>query len=93
MRDKISKELESNIINLYKKLESITTNFNLLVVCHKIGDNMKSEIVEINENIKIIDIFTQALSNGVYIEDKVEDKFYNNCISKLYDFKILEDIK
>ena len=54
---------------------------------------MKSEIVEINENIKIIDIFTQALSNGVKIKNKVENKFYNNCIFKLYDFKILEDIK
>jgi len=92
-RDKISKELESNIINLYKKLESIITNFNLLVVYHRIGNNMRSEIVEINENIKIIEIFTQALSSGTHIKNKVENKFYNNCIFKLYDFKILEDIK
>jgi hypothetical protein len=85
-RDKISKELESNIINLYKKLESITTNFILLVVYHRIGHNMRSEIVEINENIKIIEIFTQALSSGTHINNEVENKFYNNCIFKLYDF-------
>jgi len=92
-REKISKELKNNIINLYKKLESITTNFNLLVVYHGIGHNMRSEIVEINENIKIIEIFTQALSDGTHINNTVENQFYNNCVFKLYDFKILEDIK
>lgn len=92
-REKISKELENNIIDLYKKLESITTNFNLLVVYHRIGHNPSSEIVELNEHIKIIEIFTQALSNGIRIQNEVENRFYNNCIFKLYDFKILEDIK
>lgn len=92
-REKISKELENNIINLCKKLESITSNFNLLVVYHRIGNNLRSEIVEVNENIKIIEIFTKTLSNGSRIKNEVENKFYNNCIFKLYDFKILEDIK
>ena len=91
--EKISKEeLESDIMNLYKKLESITTNFNLLVVYHRNGHNMRSEIVEINENIKMIEIFTQEISNGTDIKNEVENKFYNDCIFKLYDFKILEDI-
>lgn len=92
-KEKISKESESDIINLYKKLESITTNFNLLVVYHRIGDNMRSEIVEINENIKIIEIFTQARRILPEALKNNENKFYNNCIFKLYDFKILEDIK
>ena len=41
----------------------------------------------------MIEIFTQARSSGVVIDNEVENKFYNNCIFKLYDFKILEDIK
>jgi hypothetical protein len=41
----------------------------------------------------IIEIFTQALSGGAVIKNNVENEFYNNCIFKLYDFKILEDIK
>ena len=92
-REKISKELKNNIINLYKKLESITTNFNLLVVYHRIDHNMRSEIVELNENFKIIEIFTRAESDGNRIKNKVENQFYNNSIFKWYDFKILEDIK
>ena len=91
-KKKINKKLENNILNLYNKLDSITNNFNLLVVYHRIGHDKASENIELNENIKIIEIYTQALSNGVKILNKDENEFYNNCILKLYDFKILEDI-
>ena len=92
-RDEISKEFESNIVNLYKKLNSITNNFDLLVVYHKLDTRLGSEIVELNKNIKIIVISTQSLNNGFSIQNHVENTFYNNCIFKLYDFKIFNDIK
>tara|TARA_B100000780_G_C21124849_1_gene456105 strand:- start:4661 stop:5230 length:570 start_codon:yes stop_codon:yes gene_type:complete len=92
-REQISKELLSNIIKLYNKLATITTNFNLLIVYHIIDDNLKSKIIKLNENIKIIIIYTQSGSDGVIIQDHDENIFFNNCILKLYDFKILDDIK
>lgn len=92
-KNKFEKHLKDKIINLYKKLESITTNFNLLVVYHIVSTNLRKEIIDLNDNIKIIEIYTKELSNGTSIKNKVENKFYNDSIFKLFDFRIIDDIK
>lgn len=92
-KDNLSKKFVSNIVTLYKKLNSITNNFDLLVVYHKLGPKLGSEIVKLNKNIKIIVISTQSINNGFSIQNHTENTFYNNCIFKLFDFKIFNDIK
>jgi hypothetical protein len=88
-KENISKEFESDIVNLYNKLTSIANNFDLLVVYHKLGTKLGSEIVKLNKNTNIIVISTQSASNGMYIQNDIENTFYNNCIFKLYDFKLV----
>ena len=66
----ISQESKNKIINLYNKLEMNTINFDLLVIYHIISNDLSTKIEKLNENIKIIQIYTKSSSNGISIKIK-----------------------
>lgn len=89
-KNNISCELKNKIMKLYDILLKNTNNFDLLVVYHMLGNKFNTNIENINTKIKIFNVTTTALSNGCYIQDKNENRMYNNLIFKLYNFKILD---
>lgn len=91
----IGQELQKKLNDLHKNLEKITNNFDLLVVWHTIGTELKSNMTRDKKfkNLIYINITTQTESDGVQIMNFQENFFYNKCIYSLYDFKIIDDIK
>ena len=91
----ITKELQKQLNDLYTTLQKITNNFDLLVVWHTIGTELKSNVIEDKElnNLKYINITTINRNNGRKIKDRKENKFYNRRIFELYNFQIIDNIK
>lgn len=91
----ITKNLQKQLDDLYTTLQKITNNFDLLVVWHTVGTELKSNVIEDKElnNLKYINITTINKSGGIKIKDKKENEFYNRCIFELYDFQIIDNIK
>lgn len=91
----ITKNLQKQLNDLYTTLQKITNNFDLLVVWHTCGTELKSNVIEDKElnNLKYINITTINRNNGRKIKDKKENKFYNRCIFELYNFQIIDNIK
>ena len=93
--DQIQKSFKNKLFKLYNTLKSITKNFDLLCVYHIIGDKTDFEIVDFKDNpdLKIIKITTKHSSKGVRIRDRFENKFWDQTVYNLYNFKLLDDIK
>lgn len=91
----ITKKFKRRINNLYKTLQENTNNFNLLIVWHMIGTELKSNVIKNCNfgNLKYIYITTINKSNGLHIKNKKEDKYFNKCIYDLYNYQIINNIK
>jgi len=84
----ITKNLQKQLNDLYTTLQKITNNFDLLVVWHTVGTELKSNVIEDKElnNLKYINITTKNESCGKEFKNAKENKFYNRCIFELYNF-------
>ena len=88
--DILDKEIE-NINKIYNLLKSYTNNFELLVVYHKLGNELKLNINNLNNNFKLFKIIKKKIITEKKMKNKYEDRFFNKSF-KLYKFKILDDI-
>lgn len=88
----ISNEDLDNINKIYYSLKPLTNNFELLVIYHKLGNELKININNLNNNFKLLEIITKDKSTGIRMSNKYEDRFFNKSISKLYTFNIHDDI-
>ena len=90
----INARLNQKLYKLYETIKLKTKNFEFLVIYHIIGNKTDSQVIDdlkLN-NFKIIKITTKNRSKGVRIRDRFENKFWNKCISDLYDYNIIDDI-
>lgn len=90
----ITKKIQKQLNDLYTTLQKITNNFDLLVVWHTVGTELKSNVIEDKElnNLKYINITTINKSSGRNIKDKKENEFYKKCIFDLYNLQIIDNI-
>lgn len=88
----MSNEDLDNINKIYYSLKPLTNNFELLVIYHKLGNELKLNINNLNNNFKLLEIITKDKSTGIRMSNKYEDRFFNKSISKLYTFNINDDI-
>ena len=90
--ENMSKEDLNKLKKLYHLLNSLTINFEILVIYHIIGNKLKLNIDNSNKKFKLLEIITTKRSTGTRMSNENEDRFFNKSISKLYTFNILDDI-
>ena len=79
-------QLES-VKDIYKGLEKVTSNFEMLLIYHRIGDELETKIDRI-DGITIIQIYTTTTSHGTGFYDMNENTFFNESVFNLYQFDI-----
>ena len=93
-----TKEISNENINklnmIYNKLNSITTNFNLLCINSILNEklDLKNPIIEstkiskIQDNFYLVNFYTKTKSSGIRYSNKEDDDNYKNIIFNMFDF-------
>jgi hypothetical protein len=84
---------------LRDSLRLATTNYDILLIKHQLGDTLESHVERLFPDTTVLHITTTLCSNGTLIVDNDgepdwagENRFYNDAIMALYEFDIVDDI-
>lgn len=80
--------------NLNATLSMKTKNYKILVVAAIISDSHKFTVNEdVENNIIYLDLYVTSESNGTHFIMQLDNKFLDDTILNMFNFKIINDIK
>ena len=86
LSNEIKNEIE-HIHNLNKKLDTITSNYEIICIIQKKTGYQTREIFNY-DNLKIVQITTISDSDGLVFMNNDDNEFYKNIINSFYDFNL-----
>ena len=89
LENEIMNEIE-HLCVLNNNLSNITKNYELLCIFQQKSDTgVQSKEIYINDNLKIIQLYTIENSDGVIFLNNEDAKLYKDTVDELYEFNLI----
>jgi hypothetical protein len=84
---KVIENVKKTVMKLNIYLSKIITNYYIFVIYHIPNQLCQTSIIDI-DNIKFVLIYTESVSNGLFLKDMKENNIIKDCLLNSYSFKI-----